>query len=227
MRYRLRHRRNNLPKPLGLAVLLLLLVLLVAAGCGSRAGSQDDQGLDGQNLNGQTAAVRINPPKPAPDFELIDQHGNPFRLSDQQGNAVVLFFGYTTCPDVCPATLGQLRVVKEQLGDAADRTRFVFVSVDPARDTPEALQKMLTRFGDDDFIGLTGEPADLVQVWRDYNVYVEQVPAEGEAGDEGHYWVTHSSYVYLVNPDGVMELLYFHNFDIPGMAEDIYEVLAG
>ncbi|HLS88830.1 MAG TPA: SCO family protein [Sphingobacteriaceae bacterium] len=206
-------------------ILLLLLALLVLAACGS--GAQNDQGQDEAGMNGATAAVRINPPKPAPDFELIDQHGNSFRLSEQQGNAVVLFFGYTTCPDVCPATLGQLRVVKEQLGEAADRTRFVFVSVDPARDTPEALQKMVSRFGDEEFIGLTGDPADLVQVWQDYNVYVEQVPAEGEAGEQGHYWVTHSSYVYLVNPDGVMELLYFHNFDVQGMAEDIKEVLAG
>ena len=112
----------------------------------------------------------LDSPVAAPDFALTDQHGQPFRLSEQRGNVVILFFGYASCPDVCPTTLGMWRRVQTELGDDAQRVRFVFVTVDPERDTQERLREHLTIFSPD-FIGLTGTPADLEPVYQAYGVY--------------------------------------------------------
>ena len=114
----------------------------------------------------------IDPPVPAADFELTDQYGKPFRLSDQQGKIVFIFFGYTNCPDVCPVTLSDFMKIKQQLGEQAPDVKFVFITVDPERDGQEHLRKYLQRI-DPDFIGLSGEHADLERVWDDYGVYQE------------------------------------------------------
>ncbi|HSJ58529.1 MAG TPA: SCO family protein, partial [Anaerolineae bacterium] len=113
-------------------------------------------------------------PVDVPDFELVDQAGAPWRLSDHRGDVVLLFFGYTSCPDVCPTTLATWRSVHEQLGDEAQRVRFVFVTVDPERDTPEHLGRHVNVFNPD-FVGLTGDPNDLAAVYDIFDVYYEKV----------------------------------------------------
>ena len=102
----------------------------------------------------------MDEPVPVPDFTLQDHTGQPFRLADQRGNVVLLFFGYTSCPDVCPTTLATWRQVHDLLGDEAGRTRFVFVTVDPERDTGERLGRHVQAFNPD-FLGLTGTPEQL------------------------------------------------------------------
>ncbi|MEK6574172.1 MAG: SCO family protein, partial [Chloroflexota bacterium] len=119
----------------------------------------------------------IDPPVPAVDFTLTDQTGQPFRLSEQAGNVVLLFFGYTSCPDVCPATLTQFKRIRTEMGKEADRVRFVLVTVDPQRDTAERLRQYLTGF-DSSFVGLTGTWLDLDQVYRSYGVY-QAIPVPG------------------------------------------------
>lgn len=220
------HYPNNSKKPKWVqgALILLAAMLLLVAAC----SNDDNQVADDLWDDGPTPPMRMEPAEPAPDFDLTDQHGEPFRLSDQQGKAVVLFFGYTTCPDVCPLTLGKLQAVKSQLGDYADDARFVFVTVDPNRDGPEELAKMIKRFGDEEFIGVTGDPKAMVKVWNDYNVFVNQTAAEkAEHVPEDHYWVEHSSWVYLISPEGIMTLMYSANFDIARMAQDITEMIEG
>lgn len=149
------------------------------------------------------------PAKPAPDFELVDQRGNPFRLSDQQGHAVVLFFGYTTCPDVCPTTLLQYRQVKQKLGPDADGVRFVFVTVDPERDTPERLAGYVDRY-DPSFYGLTGARDVLEELWDAYDIYIDitEVP-DSPVG----YWVDHTAHSFVIDPEG--QLIGLYPFGIP------------
>jgi protein SCO1/2 len=145
-----------------------------------------------------TAGVRLLAPKgtPAPDFTLTDGDGRPFTLSAQRGRTLALFFGYTHCPDVCPATLSALAVAKRRLHGTPFAA--VFVTVDPQRDTP-AVVKRYVRLFDPDFVGLTGTPAELEPVYRAYHVYHAQQPAGGSANG---YLVAHSSTVTLIGPNG-------------------------
>lgn len=109
----------------------------------------------------------IEPPDQAVDFSLTDQNGNTFRLADQRGKVVVLFFGYTNCPDICPATMSDMQVVLNRLGNQRDQLKVVLVTVDPERDTSERLQRFVGMF-DNDIVGLTGDPATLATVYKAY-----------------------------------------------------------
>ena len=162
----------------------------------------------------------IDPPAPAADFALSDQHGQTFRLSEQTGNVVLIFFGYTNCPDVCPVTLSDFRQVKEQLGAAAERVRFVFITVDPERDTPERIGKYIANF-DPSFYGLTGDATELEQVWKSYWVYQSKV----EAGSAAGYLVDHSTSVYVIDPDGNLRLTFPFGTQASDMAADVSQLL--
>ena len=126
---------------------------------------------------------------------------------------MVLFFGYTFCPDVCPTTLGVWKQVHEALGEDAGKVRFVFVTVDPERDTPERLRKHLALFSPD-FIGLTGTLEQLAAVYRAYGVYRKVEPLENSVLG---YQVIHTSSDYVIDRDGYWRLR--HPFGTP--AEDI------
>lgn len=135
------------------------------------------------------------------DFALIDQHGLPFTLAQLQGKWTLMFFGFTHCPDVCPTTLLQLKKVKAQLKpDIAAQTRFVLVSVDPARDTVEQLQQYLPYF-DAEFVGLTGEFLEIKRLATQLNMAFVKV-TQGDS-----YTVDHSANIALVNPYG-----HYHGF---------------
>lgn len=109
----------------------------------------------------------VEPPDMAADFTLTDQNGNPFRLADQRGKVVVVFFGYTNCPDICPATMSDMQVVMNRLGDQRDQLKVVFITVDPERDTSERLNRFIGMF-DNDIVGLTGETEALNAVYKAY-----------------------------------------------------------
>lgn len=145
----------------------------------------------------------IDPPIPAADFELTNQNGGPFRLSDQRGEIVLIFFGYTHCPDVCPLTLSDFKQIKASLGDQADRVRFVFITVDPERDTTEVLRQYLPNF-DPEIIGLTSDRTSLESVWKAYGVY----QAKQEVGSAAGYLVDHSARTYLIDQQGNLRLTY-------------------
>ncbi len=101
----------------------------------------------------------VDPPKALTDFTLPDDKGDALTFSSLQGKYTLMFFGYTHCPDYCPTTLAHWTLIKTALGSDADKLNFVFISVDGERDTPEVMQRYLSRF-DDSFIGLTGDEAD-------------------------------------------------------------------
>lgn len=141
------------------------------------------------------AGAALNPPPPAPDLKLVDETGKPFSLSDLRGQWILLAYGYTSCPDVCPLTLAHLREVKQELGAQASEVRVVFVTVDPERDTPAVLSNYVLHFGSD-FKGLTGTPAEVALAARAFDVKYEKKESDSGSG----YLVRHSAFVYLIDP---------------------------
>ncbi len=140
----------------------------------------------------------VDPPKALIDFTLPDDKGDPLSLSNLEGKYTLMFFGYTHCPDYCPLTLAKWTQIKTALGSEADKLNFVFISVDGGRDTPEVMQRYLSRF-DDSFIGLTGDDATLTQIGPDYGLYYSLNKSEGE-----NYSVDHTTVTYLIDPQGKM-----------------------
>jgi protein SCO1 len=129
-------------------------------------------------------------------FHLTDQDGKPFSDQDLRGKTFLVFFGFTHCPDVCPTTLFEISEIMRKLGADADRTAALFISVDPERDTPEAMKDYLSSF-DPHLRGLTGDTASLAAVAKAYRVYYKKVPLEG-----GDYTMDHTAIVYLMDKDG-------------------------
>lgn len=144
----------------------------------------------------------------AAEIELQQADGNTFRLSDQRGKVVALFFGYTSCPDVCPTTMAELNQAFEKLGDQADQVQVVYVTVDPERDTPERAQEYVNHFNPD-FIGLSGSEAELAKVWNDYGVFREIVEGTSASG----YLVNHTARVTVIDQQGNLRLSF--PFDTP------------
>jgi protein SCO1/2 len=164
----------------------------------------------------------IDPPFAAPNFTLNDQNDQPFQLSDQRDKIVLMFFGYTNCPDVCPTMLLQFKQARAQFGNQADRVRFVFVTVDPDRDSAE---KMKTYLGaiDPAISGLGGSQAELEPVWKAYGVYRQKEP--GQSPDDYADLLEHSSRVYLVDAQGNLRLTYDFGVTADDIAQDVKYLL--
>ncbi|KPV54734.1 electron transporter SenC [Kouleothrix aurantiaca] len=156
----------------------------------------------------------LEPLSQAPDFTLTDQNGQPFRLSDQRGKVILMFFGFTSCPDVCPTTLGDLKVVRNRLGADADKTQVVMVTVDPARDTHEQLQTYMAKF-DPSFLGLRGSQEELKAIYRAYGVTAIRRELTSDLS------VDHSSYIYVIDQSGRWRLLLRYGTPIEDVASDI------
>lgn len=162
--------------------------------------------------------------RPAYDFSLVDQNGKPLRLSDLRGHAVLLSFGFTRCPNICPTTLGNLAAVFRKLPPAAqEKVDVVFISVDE-RDSPATLKDYVPFFNDH-FTGLTGPPADIAATARAYGAFFRKAPAVGE--DKSDYMIDHSTYTYLIDPAGNLRLLYrFDQLPESGrIADDVQRLL--
>jgi protein SCO1/2 len=129
-------------------------------------------------------------------FRLEDQSGRPISDQDMKGHPYLVFFGYTHCPDVCPATLFEISEVMKALGRDADRAGALFITVDPERDTPAVLKDYLSNF-DPHLRGLTGDPAAVAAALKAYRVYAKKVPIEG-----GDYTMDHTAVVYLMDKNG-------------------------
>jgi len=138
------------------------------------------------------------------DFQLTDHNGSPFQLRNLRGNIVLLAFGFTNCPNICPSTLAALANVARRLPlEAQERLRVVFITIDPERDTPEKL-KAYVPFFDKRFMGLTGDPATIAAVAKAYGAYFKKAPpAEDNPAD---YMVDHSTSVQLIDPEGKLRL---------------------
>jgi protein SCO1/2 len=162
----------------------------------------------------------LETPVKAPEIELGDQHGNLFRLSDQRSQVILLSFGYTHCPDVCPTTLAQFKLIKSGLENDSDSVRFVFVTADPERDTPERLKLFLGSF-DPDFTGLSGSRPDLEPVWKNYGVYQERQAPDST----GNYVVDHTARIYAIDKRGNFRLTYPYDMDVSDIIDDVRQLV--
>lgn len=158
----------------------------------------------------------------ARDFQLVDHNGQPRSLQDFKGKVVVVFFGFTQCPDVCPTTLAELAEAKKLLGADGDKVQGIFITVDPERDTPEVLKAYMANF-DPGFLALRGTPGQLAAVAKDFKLYYKKV----EGKTPGAYTMDHGAASYVYDPQGRLRLYERYGSGAQAMADDIRLLLNG
>ena len=194
---------------------------VVCAGAALWLGHALNGGSEGYQFYGQWIG------KEAPDFALTDQDGGTTRLSGLRGKLVLMTFGFTHCPNICPTTLANLAVICHGLpARDQDRVRVLFITVDPARDTPKALKEYVGFYARG-FTGLTGGADEIAKVAKDYGAYYEAVMQDSQIASN-YYTINHSAYVYLIDPRGQYAVLYDNDklLDHPRMTQDIEHLLA-
>lgn len=182
----LRPRRLRRPRALS----LLLSALAALSACAGPPG-----------FNGQV----LDPPREAPDFSGLNWNGQPFRLSDHRGEVAILSFGYTYCPDVCPMTFWKMKDLYARLGEKSSEVAFVFVSVDPKRDTPEKLAEYVSAF-DPRFYGVHLDDEALETTIEAYGVTVRHVPLQNPVNLDGSYNVDHTATYFVLDRRGRIRL---------------------
>ena len=200
-------------------------VLVLELGMGLRIFVFDDQSID--RAGKQLDTGPSNTPAIGGAFTLVDHNGKVVTEKDFFGQYMLVFFGYTNCPDVCPLTLNTLTEVLDKMGKEAEKIRPVFVSMDPRRDTPAVVKKYLEGFHKS-FIGLTGTAGQVNAVKRTFRIYsqVRQNPDQhadstyrdpNKANSEDDYLLDHSSVTYLMGPDGSFRTFVRYNASAEAM----------
>ncbi|WP_034297912.1 SCO family protein [Herbaspirillum sp. RV1423] len=189
------------------AVLLALGVLMLAA-C--------QQGNAEKFVNTDVTGLEY-----ARDFALTDHNGKPRTLADFKGKAVVMFFGYTQCPDVCPTTMAEMANVMKELGPQADKVQVLFVTIDPARDTPQILSQYVPAF-DKRFLGLYGDEAATEKVAKEFKVFFQKVPGK----TPGSYTMDHTAGSYVFDPQGHIRLFVKHGQGAEPIVHDLKLLLS-
>ncbi|HEX8956416.1 MAG TPA: SCO family protein [Burkholderiaceae bacterium] len=179
----------------------LLLAAFACVGCQEKNPTPPPQVDAAQAASAPAAPVFTNTDVTglgyAHDFALKDFNGKLRTMADFKGKAVVIFFGYTQCPDVCPTTMHDLGDVMRQLGPSADKVQVLFITVDPERDTPQLLSQYVPAF-DKRFLGLTGTLPEIDKTAKDFHVYYQKVP--GKTKDS--YSMDHTAGLYIYDPEG-------------------------
>lgn len=168
----------------------------------------------------QFSAIDVSGMDYAKGFQLPDANGQVRTLQDFRGKAVVVFFGYTQCPDVCPTTLGEIAQAKQLLGPDGDKVQGIFITVDPERDTPEVLKAYMANFGPD-FIALRGTPEQVEATARDYKVYYKKVDGK----TPGSYTMDHSAASFVYDPQGRLRLYTRYGTGPQALAGDLKQLL--
>lgn len=209
-------RSESKPRKVWGGLLVTIIVILIGVSISNWLRSDEAHTFNG---------LPFDPVEPAPDFTLIDQHRQPVRLSDYRGNVVLLYFGFLNCPDECPLTMGVWKQVANLLGKDADRVRFVMITVDPERDSPEDMGEYLSIFNPD-FIGLSGTLEEIEDVARPYAVSFRKLEVTEEevrsahlpGGEDDHehghdseeevYLVNHTTLAFVIDPQGQLVMAY-------------------
>jgi protein SCO1 len=152
----------------------------------------------------------------AKDFSLADQNGKLRSIKDFAGKVVVVFFGFTQCPDVCPASMVELAQVKKVLGPDGDKLQVLFITVDPERDTPELLKAYMVNF-DPTFLALRPSVEQMPQLAKDFKIYYKKVDGK----TPGSYTMEHSAGSYVYDPKGNIRLYSRYGNDTQGLAADL------
>lgn len=182
---------------------LLLVIVLAAAGC-TAGGSHEFAGAE------------LPEAQIIPDFTLTAAEDQRVSLSDFRGQYVFVYFGYTFCPDFCPTTLAKLARVREGLADDAGRMQVIMVTVDPERDTPQALAEYVSRF-DPSFVGLSGTTAEIAAAGLPFGIFYQKNEGSAATG----YLVDHSTRTYLIDPDGNARIAYPHDAAVEDIVADL------
>jgi len=187
---------------------LCALASLALAGCGAGGPKFESSDVTGSSFGH--------------DFTLEDPDGRQRTLADFRGKAVVVFFGYTQCPDVCPATLATLAEAMKKLGSDADRVQVLFITVDPERDTPQLLKQYVPAF-DPRFLGLYGDADATARTAKEFRVIYQKVPGP----TPGTYTMDHSAGTYVFDPKGRLRLFVSNGQGAGVFAHDLRELLNG
>jgi protein SCO1/2 len=189
----------------------VLLLVAVLSACAPSAPSQSP--FQGTDISGVDWGK---------DFNLVDHHGQRRTLADFHGKVVALFFGYTHCPDVCPTTLGELALTLKKLGKDAEKVQLLFVTFEPARDTPAVLAQYVPSFNPA-FIGLTGSEVEVGQTAKTFKVFYQKQ----ESGSKAGYFLDHSANTFVFDPQGRLRLMYGFGVGVEPILHDFKQLLAG
>lgn len=156
------------------------------------------------------------------DFALTDHNGERFELTSLRGKVVLIFFGYSFCPDVCPTTLSKLTTVAQQLGEDREKVKTLYITVDPERDTPDVLKLDLSNF-QLDALGLTGTKGEIDPVVKLFGATYQIIPTPNSAAK---YTVTHSTRLYALDPNGKVRLVFDYEATPDEIVQGIKAILA-
>jgi protein SCO1/2 len=173
------------------------------------------------NQTHKFAGTLLEQPKEMFNFQLKGPEDRLVRLSDYRGKYVLVFFGYTSCPDVCPTTLKDLAGILKELGNQADKVQVLFISVDPEKDTPKRLSGFIKQF-DSRILGLSGSLQDIQLTAKEYGIFFEKKPF----GTEGGYSVDHTATLMLLDPNGGLRVAYPYGTSYQEIAADIRYLLS-
>jgi protein SCO1/2 len=190
------------------ALLVAVLVASPLAGCDKPAAKPSFDNTDVTGL------------EYARGFSLLDHNGKPRTLADFKGKVVVVFFGYTQCPDVCPTTMAEMASVMKDLGPQADQVQVLFITLDPERDTPELLKAYVPQF-DKRFLGLYGTLEQTAQTAKEFKVFYTKVPGSAP----GQYSIDHTAGSYVFDRDGKIRLFVRHGQGPAPLVHDIRQLL--
>jgi protein SCO1/2 len=157
----------------------------------------------------------------AKGFSLTDHTGKPRTLADYKGKVVVVFFGYTQCPDVCPTTMAEMAGVMQKLGPQADQVQVLFITLDPERDTQQLLANYVPAF-DKRFVGLYGTPDQTAKTAKEFKVFYSKVPGTSP----GSYTIDHTAGSYVFDRDGKLRLFIRHGGGADPVVHDIRQLLS-
>ena len=188
-----------------------IAAVAVLAGCDRIAGVGSKPTFHFTDITGAEFARKL---------ELPDADGKPRSLADWRGKVVVVFFGYTQCPDVCPTTMAELAQIRTQLGADGDRLQTVFVTIDPERDTPEVLKAYLANFGPN-VVGLRGDAEQTKAAAKEFKVFYAKVPGK----TPGSYTMDHSAASFVFDPAGRVRLFVPYGADTKLLTGDLKQLL--
>ena len=192
--------------------LLAGLSVAMLAGCSDKPADATATGFSGIDITGADYAT---------GFSLTDHNGQARTLADFKGKAVVVFFGFTQCPDVCPTSLGELAHARQLLGTDGERLQGLFISVDPERDTPEVMKAYMASF-DPSFLALYAAPDKLPELAKSYKIYYKKVDGPTPTS----YTMDHSAGSYVYDPQGRIRLYHRYGIGVQGLIADVKQLLA-